>query len=1374
MPTYDAGTAALRIKPSFTGFVAAVEAELSRYDFDLDIRVGADTSTAASEIANLQRAARESQTFRMDADTRTAASELENLQRVARENQTFGVDADTTAAAAQIAALNGMRVRVNASVDRKSLLGSLSGLQLNAGVIGLAALPAAATAATSIGVGLQQAAQSGLLLPGILAATGAGISTLVVGLDGMKDAFGEGAKAQKAYEGLSAEGRKLVDIGKSHSSQWDEIKNRVGGITLDGLSQPLDKVLTSQLPALDRGMSGLAGQFNAGFKNVLGELGNEQSTKALDTVFGNTSQAAGVLNGSISPIINSLRTLSTTGSTFLPQLAGGFTKAATSLDAFLTRSEKSGDLARWMKEGITAGGNLLSIIGNLGSSLASILRAGKTDGEGFLGSVDRITEGWSKFLKSAEGQSKLTAFFSEGREQLDKWAPIVKSVGGFMKTAYEASQAWSAILMPFLQGAASLLSGHSGLLKTVMIGYLAFRTISPIMTMVQNAISNTTARLATMQAAMATGAGTGAFRSGLSAIGTMLGPGGLVTAGVIGASALIGIMASKHQEAAQAARNQRTELTALRETLNASGDVTSETIQHTTKRLNDEGYLARADSLGVNPQAYVNAGLGLDNQAKTDIQGRINQTILEQSGSAQHWGRAEKVTKLSSAQIAQALQGIPEAVKAYEDAIAAAQLRQESGFMPSLADLKNELNDVGESAATLGGEMNSTGSQTAAAANEMRLQNEAMHGTFQLTTDLTKQFADLGVSVSSVPSAKTIVVNAPSAEALPEELRALAEQVTTLPGGKVEIILKDEVAKAGIAQLTAPAVKPVTITYAEATASGDWRAPMVLPAQPRAEGGPIDGGVAGKDSVPILAMPGEHMLTVADVARLGGQAGVYRWRAALASGQLQRFKDGGAVGPWDDNDELDLQKAQNAITAAEEDMRALDFRKDVPPSERRAAELKLEEARLEARKLGDRKAGGGTSSQFAPQAALPGWRSNSELDVEDAQSAVDQANTKRNQTYADPAATDDDKRAADRAYQRSQNSLAETNTKGAGEDAPPTLPGFLGKAGEILGMGILSSLGLEKSILSPQGEYAGAIQKGYNWLNKDQKGSSAGGYGYTPKNLPSSAWSDTQKAATESSRSVTGAYSVGAGAEQWRGLATQTLAREGFDPKQVDIMLAQIQSESGGNPSVVQQVQDVNSGGNEAQGLLQVVPGTFATYRDPSLPNDRTHPQANMVAALRYYRSRYGSDLSAMWGQGHGYATGGLVGGPGGPKGDKIPAMLSAGEFVVNAASTAAHLPWLQDINNSTARAKAAGVDLAGMYDSSAAMAQNVNAGAWPSASNRFDPVAIAQAAAPAIQQAGHDFSTTLNAQVADVNHLVDLAERRQHTKQVGVMAAMR
>lgn len=124
-------------------------------------------------------------------------------------------------------------------------------------------------------------------------------------------------------------------------------------------------------------------------------------------------------------------------------------------------------------------------------------------------------------------------------------------------------------------------------------------------------------------------------------------------------------------------------------------------------------------------------------------------------------------------------------------------------------------------------------------------------------------------------------------------------------------------------------------------------------------------------------------------------------------------------------------------------------------------------------------------------------------------------------------------------------------------------------------------------------------------------------------------------------------YIPSAGVEQWRNLAIEAMRREGFnadDPAQVNAMLSQIGSESGGNPNILQQVDDINSrNGQHAQGLLQVIPGTFAAFRDPALPDDRTDPLANMVAALRYYKSRHGNDLTKEWGHGHGYDQGGVL-----------------------------------------------------------------------------------------------------------------------------------
>ena len=164
--------------------------------------------------------------------------------------------------------------------------------------------------------------------------------------------------------------------------------------------------------------------------------------------------------------------------------------------------------------------------------------------------------------------------------------------------------------------------------------------------------------------------------------------------------------------------------------------------------------------------------------------------------------------------------------------------------------------------------------------------------------------------------------------------------------------------------------------------------------------------------------------------------------------------------------------------------------------------------------------------------------------------------------------------------------------------------------------------------------------------------------------------SDVLKGGAEQSYANAGAGTA-SGSEsavysQWGSTVIAALARAGL-PTTSDYVWAwvrQIFSESGGNPNIAQQIRDVNgTGENAGVGLVQVIPATFARWRDKSLPNDRRDPLANLVAGMRYAKGRYGSNMLRVIGRGHGYANGGQI--PGEGNTDSVPAMLMPGEFVI-------------------------------------------------------------------------------------------------------------
>lgn len=70
-----------------------------------------------------------------------------------------------------------------------------------------------------------------------------------------------------------------------------------------------------------------------------------------------------------------------------------------------------------------------------------------------------------------------------------------------------------------------------------------------------------------------------------------------------------------------------------------------------------------------------------------------------------------------------------------------------------------------------------------------------------------------------------------------------------------------------------------------------------LAGEHRANGGAIYGpGTGTSDSIPAWLSNGEHVLTAEEVRKAGGQAAIYRLRAAIRAGKAPRFALGGAVG----------------------------------------------------------------------------------------------------------------------------------------------------------------------------------------------------------------------------------------------------------------------------------------------------------------------------------------------------------------------------------------------------------------------------------------------------------------------------------------------
>lgn len=209
MATYDAGDASINIRPSLSGFTTELRAELEKIHASTGVEIRPDLSGFRDELRTKLEAIQATVGVGIDADLTTARAHLAEWRQLEESRPlTIPVHVDTTVASAQLAAWRETHSHHTIHVTTTGLGalggggggggGGLSALKLNLGALSVGSLPAIATALAQVAGSLQQVAQAGLAVPGIMGGAAASIGTLVVGLSGVKEAYDAVTKASES------------------------------------------------------------------------------------------------------------------------------------------------------------------------------------------------------------------------------------------------------------------------------------------------------------------------------------------------------------------------------------------------------------------------------------------------------------------------------------------------------------------------------------------------------------------------------------------------------------------------------------------------------------------------------------------------------------------------------------------------------------------------------------------------------------------------------------------------------------------------------------------------------------------------------------------------------------------------------------------------------------------------------------------------------------------------------------------------------------------------------------------------------------------------------------------------------------------------
>lgn len=536
----------------------------------------------------------------------------------------------------------------------------------------------------------------------------------------LNEATGAGNKnaeaAAAALAKLSPQAAQFVQTLIGLKPAFMDLRNTVSGNLFEGLSDPLRNLVSSIMPNLKTGLGGIATAWNETLRTLMGSIGSADNKSIMDRIFGNTAEAQHRANAAIDPLVRAFGTLTAAGSDTLPRLADALGKVSDRFAKFIENADKTGKLQQWIDAGLTGMTNLGNAIINLGKTFHNIHEA--LGGKGMLASLEDLTRRWVDWTGSIKGQTALKDFFDEGRRELEQWKPILHELPGMLKGLFDAATSATYVFLPVLREVSKLLGDNPALVSGVVTAFLAWKTISPIISGIQgtmgllntgifnastgfsNLRNNAVNNMAATATAIANAGGTpysalGRFQVGLSGVISVLGAGlgvaGGLAAAVVFAISYLNNLGDAHKTAADRAKEQKAAEEDLLSTLDKfTGRPTAETREKVKAELQDwqgkpgQGWargdvLAAASSIGMTPEQVTTAALPGGEAQLAQIQGKaraaIKQTI-EKPGSAgggsdrSIWQQLS-VTGIDEDTVINAFLGNEDARKRLGDAVAA-------------------------------------------------------------------------------------------------------------------------------------------------------------------------------------------------------------------------------------------------------------------------------------------------------------------------------------------------------------------------------------------------------------------------------------------------------------------------------------------------------------------------------------------------------------------------------------------------------------------------------------------------------------------------------------------------------------------------------
>lgn len=251
------------------------------------------------------------------------------------------------------------------------------------------------------------------------------------------EAYDKGAAAASGQAGavdelaeamakLSPNQKDFVEKTKSLGDEWTKLRMAVGDNLFQDLGDEMLNLGETKLPFLEDKLGGIATEINLGLKRALVDVNDESSRLDWTTIMDNTKASIGPLIDGLSSLWQALQNIAAVGSTFLPGIAGDFADTMQRFEEWTGSQEGQEEIRSFISESMKTLGDVWEFAKSLKNVIAGLFSTSDETGEGMLQGMTDSLNAFANWMKTAEGEQKMKAFWDDVRQGITDIMDMIK------------------------------------------------------------------------------------------------------------------------------------------------------------------------------------------------------------------------------------------------------------------------------------------------------------------------------------------------------------------------------------------------------------------------------------------------------------------------------------------------------------------------------------------------------------------------------------------------------------------------------------------------------------------------------------------------------------------------------------------------------------------------------------------------------------------------------------------------------------------------------------------------------------------------------------------------------------------------------------